>query len=182
MASQCRKSSGGWKISAVALIAHSNPLDPENPLLPLRLALCITSVFAIGLLAGLLVGTGMDHYMAGGLPEAAWVTWRQTRSWVFPAIMPWFFNLTLLLLVAASIVNGGRARWFFAAATVCALVAILVTVRLEVPMNKMISSWTPGAAPANWAAIRDQWLRNHLVRSIAGVLGFLCALGGLSAQ
>jgi uncharacterized membrane protein len=147
---------------------------------PLPRILALFAVVFLGLLAGILVGTGMDQYAAAGLPEDAWVGWRQVRSWVFPTIMPWVFNITLLLQIAAAIVCGARSRWFFASAAVCALAALLITVRLEVPMNNAIASWTPGAAPANWAAIRDQWLRNHLVRMLAGVLGFVCAALGLA--
>jgi uncharacterized membrane protein len=150
-------------------------------MLSLTSPIALFAVLSLGLLAGILVGTGMDQYAAAGLPEAASVGWRQVRSWVFPTIMPWVFNITLLLQIAAAIGCGARSRWFFAAAAaVCALAALLITVRLEVPMNNAIASWTPGAAPANWSAVRDQWLRNHLVRTIAGVLGFLCATLGLA--
>jgi uncharacterized membrane protein len=146
----------------------------------LRYTFAIFAVLLLGLLAGILVGTGMDHFVATGLPAKSWTAWRQVNGWVFPTIMPWIFNVTLLVSAAAAVFNRGRARWFFIAAALLTAGSIFVTVRLEVPMNHAISGWTPGAEPPDWSAIREQWLRNHFVRSTASVAAFICGTVGLA--
>jgi uncharacterized membrane protein len=60
------------------------------------------------------------------------------------------------------------------------LTVLVITVKFEVPMNKLIQSWTAGAAPTGWSEVRDQWLRNHLLRTIAGIASFICAALGLA--
>jgi len=55
------------------------------------------------------------------------------------------------------------------------LLALLVTVLIEVPIVNQITTWTGATLPANWQQLRDRWGSFHLVRivsSIAG-LGFL---------
>jgi hypothetical protein len=146
----------------------------------IRYGVAIVAVLAIGLLAGILIGTGMDHYAARSLPERGWVEWRQVNGWVFPRIMPYIFNGTALALIVAAIMTRKTARLCFAVAALCCFVTIFITVKLEIPMNHAISSWTPGASPPEWMDIRQQWLRNHLVRTVAGMLGFLFAAIGLA--
>jgi hypothetical protein len=68
----------------------------------------------------------------------------------------------------------------FEVAAVLTAIVLVITVALEVPINRQVASWTAGAAPANWAAVRDRWLWNHLARTVAGVLAAVCAATGLS--
>ena len=140
----------------------------------------LLSLVLIGLLAGILIGSGMDQFAAAGLSEESWLAFRNTNSWVFPAVMPWMFNGTLVALIAAAILKRAGARWLLAAAALLCAAAIFVTVRIEVPMNHVISSWTAGAAPSDWAAVRDHWLRMHLVRTILGTIAFVLAAIGLA--
>jgi hypothetical protein len=68
----------------------------------------------------------------------------------------------------------------FAVAVVLTTIVLVITIALEVPINRQVASWTAGAAPANWTAVRDRWLWYHLARTIVGVLAFLCAAAALS--
>ena len=63
-----------------------------------------------------------------------------------------------------------------AAALVLFLVALLVTVVVEVPIVQQIVTWTPSTLPANWQQLRDRWMRFHVIRVIAGVASLISLL------
>jgi hypothetical protein len=146
----------------------------------LRYGVVLLAVVAIGLVAGILLGTGISGFTAKGLPEEMWAKSFQLEDALFSKAMSPLFLTTLAAMLVSCFVTRGSARGLFVAATVFMLVVLIVTVRGEVPLNKQIQTWVPGVAPANWADIRDRWLANHLIRSIAGFFGFVCAAVGLA--
>ena len=148
----------------------------------LRQPVSLSAVLLVGLIAGLLVGTAIDHHRLRVLDAAAWTSARQSIDAVFSKLLPWWWNITLLLLFFAAYLNQGRARWLFLSAGVLLLFGIVITVVIEVPINKQIASWTPATIPANWVDLRERWLSFHNVRSAAGVLAFACALVGVAAR
>ena len=56
------------------------------------------------------------------------------------------------------------------------LIALLVTVVVEVPIVQQIVTWTPSTLPANWQQIRDRWMRFHIVRVVAGMASLIFLL------
>jgi uncharacterized membrane protein len=52
------------------------------------------------------------------------------------------------------------------------VVALLVTVLVEVPIVKQIETWTVSTLPENWQQLRDRWGTFHVVRVVAAVAGF----------
>ena len=52
------------------------------------------------------------------------------------------------------------------------IVALLVTVFVEVPIVKQIEKWTVSTIPENWQKLRDRWGTFHVVRVVAAVAGF----------
>jgi len=145
----------------------------------MRLVVAVLAVVLIGLLAGLLVGTGLANLTAKGLPEASWTLRFQMEDALFAKAMPPLFLLTLVLLSASAVLSHGAARGLFAGAAVLMLFVLVFTATQEVPLNHQIQSWTAGQAPAHWGAVRDRWLLNHLIRTVAGVAAFVCAVCGL---
>jgi hypothetical protein len=146
----------------------------------LRYGVVLLAVIAIGLVAGSLLGTGLVGLTAKGLPEQMWTQSFQLEDALFSKVMPPLFLTTLTAMLVSCFVMRGSVRGLFVAATVFMLIVLIVSVRGEVPLNQQIQTWVPGAAPANWADIRDRWLANHLVRTVAGLLGFVCAAMGLA--
>ena len=62
----------------------------------------------------------------------------------------------------------------------CFVVALLVTMLVEVPIVKQIVTWTPGTLPANWQQLRDRWGAFHVVRVVMGIAGLgLLAAGAI---
>lgn len=145
----------------------------------LRCSLAVFSVVAIGLVAGMMLGSGMQFFTYRSLPETSWTLQHQAVDGLFSRVMPPTFITTLIALVAMAILAPSHARWFFVAAALLVIVTIAITVTVEVPINKTIATWTAGAAPSDWMAIRDRWLSFHWVRTITGTLAFLCAVVGL---
>ena len=152
----------------------------EGSLRTLRNPVSFLAVLLVGLIAGLLLGTAMEQGTLRVLDGPAWVTARHGTDALFGRVLPWFWNTTLVLLFVAGRLNRGVSRWMFVTAGMLLLVGIVVTVGIEVPMNKQIASWDAGAVPAGWAAVRERWLGFHNVRTGLGIGAFICALVGIT--
>ncbi|GAB3790443.1 hypothetical protein GCM10028818_60590 [Spirosoma horti] len=51
------------------------------------------------------------------------------------------------------------------------LIALLVTVWVEVPIVMQIVRWDPLSLPANWMQLRDRWMSFHWIRVVGGLMG-----------
>jgi len=145
----------------------------------LRHGVQILAVVMVGLIAGLMLGTGIEQHSLRALTASAWVTEHQVMDSWFRVIMPPFWNATALVLILAAVLSRGSARWLFGIAAALLILSLVVTVRVEVPMNRAIQQWDPTAPPANWAEIRDRWLAFHRLRAASGMVAFLMATVGL---
>jgi uncharacterized membrane protein len=63
-----------------------------------------------------------------------------------------------------------------AVAFVLFLIALLVTVVVEVPIVQQIVTWTPSTLPENWQQLRDRWMSFHILRVIAGIASLIFLL------
>ena len=143
---------------------------------------CFLAVILVGMMAGLMFGTGMDQYTHRLLSASAWVTEHQVMDALFRRVLPPLWNLTMVALAAAAVLSRGRARWLFAVAAAIFLVSLIITIAIEVPMNREIAQWDAQAVPDGWAAVRDRWLSFHLGRTIGGFIAFLAGLSGLISR
>jgi len=58
------------------------------------------------------------------------------------------------------------------------IVALFVTVLVEVPIVKQIVTWTAGTLPGNWQQLRDRWGAFHIIRVVAGIAGLALLVAG----
>lgn len=62
------------------------------------------------------------------------------------------------------------------------LAALLIDVfylfKGDMPINKIIQTWTPENYPANWETYRKKWLSYYFRRQIADTIGFASLLAG----
>ncbi len=58
------------------------------------------------------------------------------------------------------------------------VVALLVTVLVEVPIVKQIVTWKVGTLPDNWRQLRDRWGAFHIIRVVAGIGGLALLVAG----
>ena len=58
------------------------------------------------------------------------------------------------------------------------IVALLITLLVEVPIDNQINEWTVATLPANWEQLRDRWEFFHVIRSWVAVAGLALLLAG----
>ena len=137
------------------------------------------ATLGVGLLSGIMVGTGLALFTARALPEASWVMRFQLEDRLFAKAMPPLMLGTLLALIVACVLTRGHARLLIATSTLFMALVLVVTIGFEVPLNHQIQSWTPGSAPPAWQRVRDLWLERHLLRTISSLIAFVSALFAL---
>jgi uncharacterized membrane protein len=62
------------------------------------------------------------------------------------------------------------------ASFVLMVVALVITLTVNVPIDGEINQWTVGTLPADWMAIRDRWEFYHALRTFASLGSFGCAV------
>jgi uncharacterized membrane protein len=60
------------------------------------------------------------------------------------------------------------------ASLVLLLVAMAITLAVNVPIDRQIQSWTIGTLPPDWTAIRDRWEFYHGLRALASLFALAC--------
>ena len=83
--------------------------------------------------------------------------------------------LAILPVLYLSYAMQPRTFYLTLAAFVLLLIALLVTMAVEVPIVRQISTWNLATMPDNWQQLRDRWGAFHLIRILAG-LGALVLL------
>jgi uncharacterized membrane protein len=97
------------------------------------------------------------------------------------AVMTVLMPVALLSAVPVLVVSyGGHPREFYLALTglVMFVVALVVTMRVEVPIVKQIETWTESTLPADWQRLRDRWGAFHIVRIVASLVGLGVLMAG----
>ncbi len=84
--------------------------------------------------------------------------------------------LSILPVILFSYRQQPTVFYLSAGALLLFLIALLVTVIVEVPIVQQIVTWTPSTLPANWQQIRDRWMRFHIVRVVAGLASLIFLL------
>lgn len=93
---------------------------------------------------------------------------------LFPVALLSFLPVLVLDVVSgcvASVVLGLVAFALF-------VLALVVTMVIEVPIVKQIRGWTVDTLPPNWTALRDRWVSYHLLRVIPGIVGLALLVAG----
>jgi uncharacterized membrane protein len=96
----------------------------------------------------------------------------------------------MAVLMPASIVSAvpvlarlyGRHRGaFYLMLTGVALlvVSLVITLSVNVPIDRLIDRWTIETLPADWTANRDRWETYHASRTFLSLAGFGCVLAAI---
>jgi uncharacterized membrane protein len=51
------------------------------------------------------------------------------------------------------------------------VVALAITLLVNVPIDNQIKEWTIQTMPADWEAIRDRWKLYHTIRTFSSLIG-----------
>jgi uncharacterized membrane protein len=54
--------------------------------------------------------------------------------------------------------------------------ALLITLRVNVPIDNQIKQWTLATLPTNWEKTRDRWELYHSLRTLASLGGLGCVI------
>lgn len=58
------------------------------------------------------------------------------------------------------------------------VLALLITLLIEVPLDFQFQQWTAATLPANWQQLRDRWEWFHFLRSWFAVIGLALLIAG----
>lgn len=81
--------------------------------------------------------------------------------------------LSLVPVLVFSYRETPRVFYLNAAALALFIVALMVTVLIEVPIVEEIVTWTMDTLPGNWQELRDRWMRFHVIRVVAGLASLI---------
>jgi uncharacterized membrane protein len=142
----------------------------------------LISIVLLALMAGMFHGpwAALSRSMSTFTPEVFLaIVDRMNRNMapVMTVLMP----ASLLSIVPVLILSYHERPLTFvlsATALVLFIVALLVTILVEVPIIEEIATWTVSTLPADWQQLRDRWLRFHLIRVIAGLASLVLLVVG----
>jgi uncharacterized membrane protein len=72
----------------------------------------------------------------------------------------------------------GGAFQLSVAGFVLFVTALVITLRVNVPIDYKVQPWTVSTLPANWQDIRDRWQLYHALRTFASLGGLALILAG----
>jgi hypothetical protein len=128
-----------------------------------------------GIVAGLYVSTTIHDRRIAELSASEYAAMHQMRDKTFGVVMPPFRLVTLALtVVAAFVTTAGLPRWLAIVAAVLIVADIVLTVKLQVPLNEQVQSWSASTIPTNWAEVRDRWAARHSMRLLIGLASYIC--------
>lgn len=140
----------------------------------------VVDIVLAALVAGVFWGpwVGLTRSIADFEPATFLVIGRRLNANLGP-LMTVLMPLTLLAIVPTLVLSFGTLTFALTSAgLVSFVVAIVVTVVIEVPIAEQVKSWTPTSLPENWRGLRDRWARVHVVRVAAGIAGLACIAAG----
>ena len=97
------------------------------------------------------------------------------------SLMTWLTPLGLLSTLPTLFLSfGSHPTTFYLtlAGFVCFLIALIITLRIEVPIVMQIITWHVSALPPNWQQLRDRWVSFHIIRVVAGIVGLTLLVAG----
>ncbi len=88
-------------------------------------------------------------------------------------LMPAALVCALVLCVVLFRGRESHATIFASAALVLMANALLITLAVNVPIDRQIQSWTTATLPSDWSAIRDRWEFFHGLRTLMSFLALV---------
>jgi len=141
------------------------------------------SIFLYALVAGVLWGTwfSLSRSIASITPAGFLEIGRtMIRNLARPMriLMPASILSAAVVLFLLLREGSGGAFAFALAGLVLFLGVLLITLRVNVPIDNRIKERTVDSLPPDWKKTRDRWEFFHTVRTFASLAGLGCALAG----
>lgn len=140
------------------------------------------NIFLLSLITGVFWGTwlGLSRSMASLSAETFIEVGHamiRNLGTIMAILMPAAILATLPVLY---LLYRRRPRGFYLTLVgfVLFVVALLITLLVEVPLDLQFEQWTVATLPANWQQLRDRWEWFHFIRSWVSVAGLALVLAG----
>ncbi|MDB5051572.1 MAG: Protein of unknown function transrane [Fibrobacteres bacterium] len=90
----------------------------------------------------------------------------------------------LLTFLTAFFIGDRKSPAFYGAlaAGLLMVVALIITLSVNVPIDNQIKTWTLQSLPTDWGRIRDRWEFFHFLRTWVSIAGFAFLVGGTLAN
>ncbi|HEX6427030.1 MAG TPA: DUF1772 domain-containing protein [Niastella sp.] len=144
-----------------------------------KILLLITGILLV-LVTGVFWGTwfSLSRSMDTLSPETFIVIGKQIMQNVaigMGIMMPLGITGVVVLLLMAG--RRKKAHFYWLLSTLILFVlALAITLLIEVPIDNQIKIWTPDSLPTDWKAIRDRWQFYHTGRTFLCLAGIACFL------
>jgi anthrone oxygenase-like protein len=137
----------------------------------------MVAILCSGLFTGILFGDRMGATFARPLlSPSSFLQFQRIQHVHFERMMP-----PLLLVAIASglgwliIIRGqwhSPQFWTLFVAVAAMVVAAVLTVRVNLPINKQLMTWDVGAPPDNMREIWSRWEKAHTIRTVLWLVAF----------
>src|SRR5262249_32256024 len=89
-------------------------------------------------------------------------------------------TLLSAIILAVLLFRRGQTRSsvFTVSAFVLLVVAMIITLTVNVPIDRQIQSWTTTTLPADWSTIRDRWELYHGLRTFVSLVALAALFAG----
>ena len=140
----------------------------------------LVSIVLSALTAGMFYGPwlALSRSMKTFTPEVFLVIVDRMNRNMAP-VMTVLMPATLLSIIPVLLLSYRTSPMDFylsAAAFALFIVALLVTVVIEVPIVQQIVTWTALTLPEDWQQVRDRWMRFHVIRVVSGLTSLVLLL------
>ena len=119
------------------------------------------------------------HPVLRKLPESVHISSVQVIGKIIGKIMP--FWIPLIIISALPILyltydTQTLSFWFTIAAVICIVLMLIISLTINVPVNKKVIAWDPQSLPNNWLELRNRWDKWHNVRIILDIVALILFL------
>jgi hypothetical protein len=99
-------------------------------------------------------------------------------AWPMRILMP---ACILFMIISICLVPEKKsiAFYFGVAAGLLIIVALLITLLVEVPIDNQIRTWTAETAPADWTTLRARWQVFHTARTFVSLASLGCLIASV---
>jgi uncharacterized membrane protein len=127
------------------------------------------ALFLLALVTGVFWGTwftltrSIETFSAGEFIHIG-QTIIQNVAWPMRILMP---GCILFMIMSVSLITRKNSTGFYLGIAACLLivVALLITLLVEVPIDNQIKTWTTATIPADWTMMRARWQVFHTART-----------------
>src|SRR5215471_10400687 len=137
----------------------------------------IVLLFAALATGGLMVNwIGLGRAMSR-VSVSTYVEFHQATNRTFDPYMPIVVVGAILGGLVLAILSHGIHSLFgqlAIAGSVCYVAVLAIALSTNVRINKQIAQWSVQSPPDDWASIRADWVRFHIVRTLFSLPGLAC--------